>query len=187
MKNTLSLLLVLLVFTFSYGQQNLVLEQDPPLPKNEITLNMLEILIMPAIGITYERFINDHSSYGVYGFVNFDTAEGYRYEKFEIAPFYRIYLQSKKNANNKGFYTELFAGINSGETEFYTYDDVPFYDYESLVHQEYIGVSLGLDLGYKFVNYNNYSVEIFAGAGRFLNEQYVNAYPRIGVSIGKRF
>ena len=187
MKKALTFLFVLLIITLSYGQQNFDPEQDSPLPKNELKLNMLELLVMPAIGITYERFINDHSSYGIYGFVSFDTDTGYRYEKFELAPFYRIYLQSKKNASNKGFYAELFAGINGGEAEFYDYYDRPIFDRGSLISQEYIGVSLGLDLGYKFVNYNNYSVEVFAGAGRFLNEQYIDAYPRVGVSIGKRF
>ncbi len=148
---------------------------------------MLELLIMPAVGVTYERFLNEHSSFGLYGFINFGLDEDYRYEKIELAPFYRIYFENKEKANNKGFFTELFSGINLGETEFYDCDDYNCRGNEPLIIQEYLGVSLGLSVGYKFLNYNQYSFEFFAGAGRYLNEQKIRAYPRIGFSIGKRF
>ncbi len=45
------------------------------LEKNELKLNMFELLVMPAIGITYERYINPTSSFGAYGFVNFGIDE----------------------------------------------------------------------------------------------------------------
>ena len=118
MKKALTFLFVLLIITLSYGQQNFDPEQDSPLPKNELKLNMLELLVMPAIGITYERFINDHSSYGIYGFVNFDTDTGYRYEKFELAPFYRIYLQSKKMLLTKVFMRSYLLELTEWKQNF---------------------------------------------------------------------
>ena len=154
--------------------------------KNELKLNMLELLVIPAIGITFEHFINPTSSYGVYGFVNFGLDEGYRYEKFEIAPYYRIYFQRQDKLDNKGLFTEVFSGVSAGETEFYDYN-FQTNNFGNLYHQKYVGISLGVTLGYKFVNHSNYAFEIFAGAGRFLNNQEIQAYPRIGLSIGKRF
>lgn len=154
--------------------------------KRELKLNMLELLVMPAIGITYERYINPTSSYGAYGFVNFGIDEGYRYEKFEFAPFYRIYFQHQNKLDNKGLYTEVFTGVSTGETDFFDYDS-DTRNYGTLYTQEYIGIALGVTLGYKFINQSNYVFELFAGAGRFLNKQEVQAYPRVGLSIGKRF
>jgi hypothetical protein len=180
----LSLLLIPGILLSQINTKDSLHLQNPV--KNELKLNMLELLIMPAIGITYEHYLNPSSSYGVYGFINFNINEGYRYEKFEIAPFYRIYFQNRDKLDNKGLYTEVFSGLNVGETDFFDYD----YDtnrYGDLYTQEYVGISLGVTLGYKFVNHNNYAFEIFAGAGRFLNEQEIDAYPRIGLSIGKRF
>ena len=81
------------------------------LEKNELKLNMFELLVMPAIGITYERYINPTSSFGAYGFFNFGIDEGYRYEKFEFAPFYRIYFQRRDKLDNKGLYTEVFTSV----------------------------------------------------------------------------
>jgi len=184
MKNVLLILPFLLTTCLCFAQEET--EHQEQLSENELKINMFEILVMPAVGITYERFITNNSSWGAYGFVNFNSDEIYRSEKFELAPFYRIYFQKKKAVNNKGFYTEIFTGINLGETQFYD-DGFDYYTPGDLVSQEYLGISLGMTLGYKFVNHSKHSIELFAGAGRFLNDQYISAYPRIGVSIGKRF
>ena len=104
-KNIFSFTLVLLIPFLAVSQENEYKEiVEDNAPQNELKINLLEILIMPAISITYERFINQHSGFGAYGFINFDLDEEYRYEKFELAPFYRIYLNSKKTAANKGLY-----------------------------------------------------------------------------------
>jgi hypothetical protein len=119
-KNIFSFTLVLLIPFLAVSQENEYKEiVADNAPQNELKINLLEILIMPAIGITYERFINQHSSFGAYGFISFDIDEEYLYEKFELAPFYRIYLNSKKTAANKGLYTEIFTGFNIGETFYF--------------------------------------------------------------------
>ena len=75
--------------------------EETPKFNNEIKLNMLELLIMPALGVNFEHFLNSSSSFGVYGFVNFGWDEGYRYEKIEVAPYYRIYFQRQNKLDNK--------------------------------------------------------------------------------------
>ena len=161
--------------------------EETPKFNNEIKLNMLELLIMPALGVNFEHFLNSSSSFGVYGFVNFGWDEGYRYEKIEVAPYYRIYFQRQNKLDNKGLFTEVFAGLNLGETEYFEYTDEFNYQMGNLYLEEYFGIALGVAVGYKFINFNNYSFEVFAGAGRFLNNQRIQAYPRVGLSIGKRF
>jgi hypothetical protein len=179
----------LCLLKFSYAQEakdSLSMEK-----KQEIKINLLELLVMPAIGITYEKYLNPASSYGVYGFANFGIDQGYRYEKVELAGFYRLYFQIKRKHKNRGLFTEVFTGLNFGEVEFYNYEIEPYpsyiTDYESKTIQEYFGLSMGVSVGYKFINFNNFIFEIFGGAGRYLNNQYINSYPRVGFSVGKRF
>ena len=191
MKRSSILFFLFFIPSIILAQQTSEEEKEPEakVEKSELKLNMLEIIVNPAIGITYERFLNPYSSYGAYAYVNFKPNNGYRSEQFEIAPFYRIYFQRQEKKLNQGLFTEIFLGINKGETEYYQNEDYEYnyYDSPDLLLQEYLGVALGVTIGYKFMNFNDYSFEIFGGAGRFLNDQEVLAYPRLGISIGKRF
>ena len=38
----------------------------------------------------------------------------------------------------------------------FDYQDSDYYGEGDYIFQEYFGISLGVDLGYKFVNYNNF-------------------------------
>jgi hypothetical protein len=188
MKNIITVVLFFL-FQVSLFGQNPSAEPKVDSTKNfkhELKLNALDILSLPALGITYEHYLNPYSSYGLYGFVNFNSTGSYRDEILEIAPFYRIYFQKEKNQQNRGVFTDFFMGLNYGEVEYYSYSDFGYY-YDTLYLQQYLGVALGTSVGYKFVNFNNYSFEISVGAGRYLNKIEVKAYPRLQLSIGKRF
>ena len=50
---------------------------------------------------------------------------------------------------------------------------------------------MGLAFGWKYLSRNNWTGEIFSGAGRNFNydDEYIESkiYARIGISIGKRF
>ena len=93
-------------------------EHQEQLSENELKINMFEILVMPAVGITYERFITNNSSWGAYGFVNFNSDEIYRSEKFELAPFYRIYFQKRKPSTIRGFIPRFLPVSISGKLNF---------------------------------------------------------------------
>ncbi len=49
-----------------------------------------------------------------------------------------------------------------------------------------IGAGIGLGIGWKFVSKNNWCGEILLGAGKDFAHSG-EGYPRIGLSIGKRF
>lgn len=85
----------LLVFSSLHAQSEVEIE---PLPsKHELRLDIFQLVVLPGIEITYERFIDDYSSWGVNGFVNFDfdDSQAYRYENFELSPYYRFYFSKK--------------------------------------------------------------------------------------------
>ncbi len=48
-----------------------------------------------------------------------------------------------------------------------------------------MGAGLGIAIGWKYLSRNNWIGEIYLGGGRdFIND---GGYPRLGISIGKRF
>lgn len=155
--------------------------------KNEIRLDIFQLLIMLGLEVSYERFIDDVSSWGVSGFLNFDPNfnEEYRYQNFELSLYYRLYF-SPKTPSIKGFFAQPFFSLTQGEMEDYDYDR------ERYVEDDFLGISGGALIGFKWLNTKNYSFEVHAGAGRYFildrdTSTDNTAYPRINFSIGKRF
>jgi hypothetical protein len=56
--------------------------------KQEVRLDLFQLIVLPGIDVSYERFIDNLSSWGVTAFINFDNefSEAYRFEYFEISP-----------------------------------------------------------------------------------------------------
>lgn len=189
------LLCFFLFFSVALSAQN-SLETDSIQPKNELKLDIFQLIVLPGIEITYERFIDDYSSWGVTGFVNFDFdgSQAYRYENFEISPFYRFYF-NKKNSSNAGFFVQPFLSLTQGEYDTYRnyyYDDI--IDGNGMNERNFFGLAAGALIGKKWINQKNYTFEITAGIGRLLTKEeeegyYMDstAYPRINFAIGKQF
>ena len=181
---TLLFISTVLFSALSFAQEQ---TKDSLNPKNEIRLDIFQLLIMPGLDISYERFIDEVSSWGVSGFLNFDPNfnEDYRYQNFELSLYYRLYF----NANtpfNKGFFAQPFFSLTNGLIEDYDYDR------DRYLEDNFFGISGGALIGFKWLNAKNYSFEVHAGAGRYFildrNTSTDNtAYPRINFSIGKRF
>lgn len=191
------LLLLALLCTLSlWGHQNekassFSFKNDSiPMKKSELKINTFEILVSPGIGINYEKIINNHSSFGVYAFVNFDDEYSpYRYENFELAPYYRQYFGNYRDSFGDGFFTELFVALTGvEETDYYdiVYPNGTFDSRTSTSNST--GFAMGASIGYKWVNSSEFIYEIFLGAGRYLTSSIgEEAFPRIGFMIGKRF
>ena len=186
-------LLLSILFSISINAQNTE-ALDSLITKQEVRLDIFQLIVLPGIDISYERFIDDLSSWGVTGFINFDNefSEAYRFEYFEISPYYRLYFQSK-NANNAGFFVQPFLSLTSGEYDYYPMD----FTYDSSNNsgvKNFFGLAGGAVIGRKWVNQKKYTFEIHAGVGRFFVFEKTNnayrdgtAYPRINFAIGKRF
>lgn len=186
-------LLLSILFSISINAQNTE-ALDSLITKQEVRLDIFQLIVLPGIDISYERFIDDLSSWGVTGFINFDNefSEAYRFEYFEISPYYRLYFQSK-NTNNAGFFVQPFLSLTSGEYDYYPID----FTYDSSNNsgvKNFFGLAGGAVIGRKWVNQKKYTFEIHAGVGRFFVFEKTNnayrdgtAYPRINFAIGKRF
>lgn len=164
-KFTPALILVLIPF-LATGQQT----EDAPLdlPKNEIKVNVLSS-IFGLYTAGYERILNSESSVGIT--VAFASDSGSSLIAF--TPNYRLYF-GKKNA--AGFYLDGSLGIFNGGSE--------------------TAAAIGLAIGTKILTKRNTTFEILAGVGRFLadfnpDNDGLNisglVYPRLGLSVGKRF
>ena len=65
------------------------------LGQNELKVDLIDILSLPAFDITYERIKDPYSSFGVSLFLNVgdnDSASRNWTDKFSLTPFYRFYF-----------------------------------------------------------------------------------------------
>ncbi len=182
---------ILYVFVFS-SVCLLQAQKSQPLdsiqPKHEVRLDIFQLIVLPGIDVSYENYIDELSSWGISAFLNLDSfyLEGYRFERFEISPYYRLYFWNIKD-NNAGFFVQPFFSLTKGIYD--TYDQ----NYQNYNEEDFFGLSGGALIGQKWVNKKNYTFEIHAGVGRYFAFDKGNAYqegtayPRINFSIGKRF
>ena len=108
MKN---IILLILLFSISVNSQKVqqveVLKNDnqisdlfEELGQNELKLDLIDILSLPAFDITYERIKDPYSSFGVSLFLNVsdnDSASRNWTDKFSLAPVYRFYFFNKRD------------------------------------------------------------------------------------------
>jgi hypothetical protein len=143
--------------------------------QQEIKLDIFDALVLKTIEVSYEKYIDETSSFGVSGLINFEkNSADFKYnEKRVITPYFRHYFTSDNNWN---FFGEGFFAFNFGEKEIgpSTYED-------------YTDGALGIAVGIKYVSEGGFTVDIYGGAGRNLfstNSPIV--VPRVGVNIGWR-
>lgn len=181
----LSLFLTLLFVSSSY--LNAQDDPDPINGRNEVKLNLLNLVAFKYLDGSYERVIDEESSFGVAALVNlgddFDTFDYLR--EFSITPYYRRYF-SKGYA--KGFFVEGFGMLNQASDEFGgTFDDVTqefTYDTDT-----YTDFAVGVALGGKFISKRGFVAEVYGGIGRNLlnSDNPVEVVGRGGISLGFRF
>lgn len=159
------------------------LAKDVPvqIKRNELKLNLPTTIFLLHPEITYERII--HEDFGVGGSLGFNPGSDEYPIDFILAPFARWYFGG--NALNlqkygAGFFVELNGAVFAREDiNTLSYGD----NFE--VSKSHAAAGLGLAFGWKYLSANNWTADVYFGAGRdFINE---SAYPRMGITIGKRF
>lgn len=144
------------------------------LKKNEIRLALSSLLYLYP-EIDYERILSSNDQ-GVgisiaFPLSDFDT-------QFRLVPYYRFYFQKESTSK---FFIEANAALLVIRNDWYDYSDTHGYSYSYRVN-----AGLGCATGYKYVNQRNGIVgEVYIGMGRALGSSYL--YPRIGISLGKKF
>lgn len=183
MNTTLKQRIELLFFVLLciYGSYNVFAQdvKDQHIGTNELKINMGSLLLeFPEI--SYEYIINEESSIGISVALPLDRDISYR---FIISPNYRIFFGEKRAA---GFFIEANSAIFSQRFQ----RDLIFGSInDPSTDKTKIGWGLGIAVGGKFLTKNGFIGEIYIGGGRnFVNTDEIDGgYPRIGISIGKRF
>ncbi len=145
--------------------------------KNEITTNLFMLGFFSVAELGYERLF-DNSSIGATAAVNVDDI-GFN---FSFISYYRVYFGRKKAS---GFFIEGNAVFYNAETSSWgTYNEKGAYIELGRVIENQFG--FGVAAGGKFLNKNGFVGELFGGVVKLFNgsDKY---YPRIGITLGKRF
>ena len=163
-------------------------ELSEEFPRNELKINAA-YLLAGIIEMSYERSINEDSSFGISA--NYDVAGDSNYTTM-ISPYYRLFF-SKNHAAGFFFETSTTFLWEQGDDDivYYSSEDVIYPDsyYVNSYGENVFGWGLGIAVGGKFLTSNNWVFEVVAGLGRnFINtDEISDLYPRLGISIGKRF
>jgi len=128
--------------------------------------------------VTYERVLGENQSVGASVALSFTGDTDYM---SSVLPYYRMYFGKKPSA---GFFIEGNAGLLSYREFYYFYTDANgFLD----ARDEYkTSFGAGLAVGGKFLNKNGLFGEVYTGVGRLFSGTD-EVFPRLGISLGKRF
>ncbi len=145
---------------------------------NELKVNMF-YLVLGLPEISYERLLSDNMGLGLSATVGIENNQSMRYA---FLTSYRLYFGNKK-AN--GFFIEGNAGVVTEQRSFIIY----VHEYENFLvtrkNKAYFG--MGAAAGAKFLTRKGFLGEAYVGAGRMLGNSNSDLYPRVGITIGKRF
>jgi hypothetical protein len=150
--------------------------------ENEVKVNLLGLLTgLPDM--SYERILNDKTGLGLSLGMGLKNRSHYQdHYRYVLLPYYRYYFGHKHAG---GFFLEGHASIISAKKDLA--DDAKTKE----KFKQYFG--LGAAIGIKVFNKKGYLAEGYAGLGKQLNvnenlrHKSLNLYPRIGISVGKRF
>ena len=169
----LTTVLVVMIQKIAHSQDSLSYK------KNEIRVNLLSsILNLPAID--YERLLTTNTSVGLAIGLGIGSEDYFSQFKVLVIPHYRVYFGKEDAA---GIFIEgnlAFARIQDNDVVYL--NNVPT---KKLITNNF---GLGAAIGEKYITKNGYIGEIFGGIGRlFGTKRSIAFYPRVGVSLGKRF
>ncbi|MCH2213681.1 MAG: hypothetical protein MK086_00785 [Flavobacteriales bacterium] len=147
---------------------------------NEIKFNAATA-VAELFEISYERIMNDDMGLG--GSLAYFSDENLNY-RGSILPFFRFYPGEKRRAAG------LFFEVNSGVI--FSQNDEFYYVEDGIIRQEegenFVSFGFGVAVGGKFISRTGLFGEIYVGLGReFVDESFVEAYPRVGLNFGYRF
>ena len=170
--------------------------------RNELRLNLLDMLSRGTLNGSYERFLTPQTSIGATTMIALN--DDYN-EKFEFAPSFRMYFNDDLLVLRKSVFVEVFTAFVLADKG-YDYNYVGCYDIAQSIQASAdpqglsiapcgyynepspeAAFALGMMLGKKWVNQSSFTFELGLGFGRYLTQTYNEAYPRINLSIGKRF
>ena len=181
MQKSLLIATILLFTSFStsvFGQFNKRMADNnfnKPV-KNEFRFNMLSSML-GLLEVNYERFLSDNSGLGISASISLENREDQEIRSLFL-PYFRVYFSD-------GFATGAFIEANMAVAREYYPEFGSSWNSRAYNYQTSFG--LGTTVGYKMVRRNGIVGEVSLGVGRLFGNSYAEFYPRIGISIGKRW
>lgn len=174
MKKFTVFIVVFFLSLSSFSQEKEEIYPQDVNKKTEIKINALTLLAATWLDFSYEKLIDEESSFGSSITLNTNTSSSDL--NYAITPFYRRYFSGKFA---RGFFVEGFGMLFSAK-------DTGFFNNGSNNFET--GFALGFSVGGKFVSKKGFTTELLLGIGRNLvNKDHNTAVGRIGVSLGYRF
>ncbi|WP_445713831.1 hypothetical protein [Flavobacterium sp.] len=190
----ISVIFCLFLSAISFSQTNLDTIASPILAKkNEVKLDVLNLISNGRLGITYERFLNNDFSVGITGMFlnksskkdNFLTDNTRTLIDYQIIPYVR-YALSKSAVNL--YYLEAFTSINGGQYKELVTLNNGVADYVVTSVKDYNDLAIGASAGYKFYIKESFVVDITIGMGKNLfHAESPKDISRLGINLGYRF
>jgi hypothetical protein len=145
----LSLMLISAKLTAQENEEN-IYTQDVE-KKYELKISAFNLIAFASVDASYERLINEDSSYGFAVFYNFSDYEDDDIgnpKKNSNTPYYRWFFSENKYA--RGFFIEGFGMLNTCQDYYRNYDS---YDYNNNYDrvETQTGFALGISVEGKFV------------------------------------
>ena len=194
--------LFILLFTQGYSQDvqeveiiksdRQVSELLDEIGNQELKLDVIDLLIQPALNVGYEKINDAYSSFGADLYLNLNdiSSSDLRSEKISVNPFYRFYFFNKTDFGGEGYFAEAFIKLSYLHYDLETWYNrsgsrSPYIVYEEI---KTFDVAPGVGIGKKWVNRKGWTFEYLIGFGRFLfSNDGPEASFKGGISIGKRF
>jgi len=152
---------------------------------NEIKVNLLTSVVgLPELN--YERFLANNMGVGLAVAVSVDKIASMSL-RYMALPYYRLYFGSKKAS---GFFIEANTALVRQKERTYdlSYDNINnTYYYTNIRIRSTTNFGFGVATGFKFLSKNGFVGEVYLGGGRLFGDPIDDAYPRLGISLGKRF
>lgn len=188
-----NLLLFLLICVHVLQAQNNSVKNDTLISsnKNEIRLDIGQLLFSSRLKLAYERFLNKDFSTGIsftyfgdnYGDNIFDISTADK--KFEIEPFARYSIS--KNVQ-RFFYVETFSTIWTGDYKEIKRLSDGQYAFYNWTNSNFTNVAVGVAIGYKFYVKEHFCMDFNFGLSSFVySKRETEPLPKIGINLGYRF
>lgn len=194
----ISYLLVLFLSVGAFAQSNETTATDtivsPILAKkNEVKIDVLNLVAFGKLGISYERFLNKDFSVGITGMMfnknsktdDFLTDDTRTLIDYQVIPYVR-YAMSKSATNL--YYLEAFSNINGGQYKELKTLNNGTADYVVVTKKDYNDIALGAAVGYKLYFKESFVIDLTVGIGKNLfNSDSPSTVSRLGLNLGYRF
>lgn len=184
---------IFFVSLFSFSQDT----DENLLKKNEISSNLLDLVVAGSLNVNYERMFDKNQSLFV-GVTFFDTYGYYDAGYLEkttavsLKAGYLIYFSKVKKHAGFFFYPQIRLRTGEVTTDYYGYyDDIS----DNFVEEEFTydvgGVGAGFGLGHKWLFNNKFTLNVSGDIARNLGnidtDYLSNVELRFGVILGYRF